>query len=150
MYPAVAAAQSVTLYTKLCEAEVILHKYFEGHNLLHIIEDGHVFLTNILQLFHPILSNTSILVDPIPCFTTSGSNLFQYVAHFVLHLEKHKPKKHYFSDDETTDFFLDYLDDEHFAVHKADCRTAMMLLSSVPLQYHLPTITATFAKLVPA
>ena len=80
---------------------------------------------------------------------TSSSNLFQYIADAVLHLEKHKLKKRYFDNIETTDFFLDYLDNERFVVHKADCCRAMMLSPTVPLQYRIPTITATFAKLVP-
>ena len=122
---------------------------FKARNHLHSTEDGHIFLTELLHLVHPIPSNTSILTNAVPCFTTSCLNLYQYVVDVVLHLEKHKLKTCYFDDVETTNFFLDYLNNKRFAVHKADCRTAMMLSPTVLLQYHLPTIVATFAKLVP-
>ena len=64
-------------------------------------------------------------------------------------LEKHKLKNRVYDDVETTDLFLDNLDNSQFAVHKSNCKTAIMLTKTVPHRYKLPLIAVTFSKLVP-
>ena len=141
--PAIATKQATTLYTKLCQTDVIASTFTIARKLLTVTRDGHVFLTELLRLVHPVLSLASISASPIPRFSTSNC-LFTYASEVILYLEKHALKSRKFDPIERTHMFLDNLDDPSYSVQVTTCRTAIMLSKSVPQEYSLPTIATTF------
>ena len=102
-------ATSTALYTKFCQIGTIDETYKNVHSLLQTTTDSYVFLQLLLQQVHPLLKIDTITVFDIPKYSTFR-NLFEYAKAIHSYVSNHALKNRLFSDMETTQMFLLYLD----------------------------------------
>ena len=139
---------STTIYTKLCQENIIDTNYKNALSIRDTTKCGYQFLQLLLYQAHPQLLIHSIAIQNIPKYSTT-SNLYSYAKSMVVFIRTHELKRRKYSLEEQTAMYLAHLDDPRYEKAILTCQMALTGCDTPPTEYTLPAIAGTIDQLCP-